>query len=549
MIDAALCAFEAPKFLFFSSNVPTLLYFSHFPALFFSLAFAAYILLRSRGKLEAYILFISLIPFSLWVLFDLILFASNRSDVVLFFWSLLVLIEPLTHFGLWYLQRVMSTGRDISFHLKLLMMALFVPLFVIIGSGIGLPGFDTSVCIAVEATYLHYAYILEFFFIFLILVDAIRYAHAAVDIQTRRKVLYFGGTITLFLLLFSTGNLIGSLTDNWVIAQAGLFGSPIFIGLMAYLLVRFSLFNIKVIGAQMLVVVLWGTIFMLFFLRSIETVRIVVVLALAFVTILGFYLIRGVMREIAQRQQIQALADNLKKANDRLTELDKMKSQFLSIASHDMRAPLTIIRNFMSLLLDGTYGKLPAAAEEGSHRVFQTATDMTKLVDSYLDVTRIEQGRMKYDMVPLDLARVVTDSVAAFKSIAEAKGLSLTYTGDALNLKGDAARLREVFGLLIDNSIKYTPKGNIQISISKSQTENMVRVTIKDTGIGMSPATIGKLFKMFSPGDNAKKINPSSSGVGLYVVKAIVEAHKGKVWAESEGEGKGSTFIVELPVS
>ncbi len=550
MNPAALCPFEAPTLLFFSSNVPTLLYFSHFPALFFSLAFAAFILFRSRGRLEARILFFSLLPFALWVFSDLVLFASNRSELVLFLWSILVLIEPLPHFGLWYLQRVMNTGKDISFGIKALMLSLFIPLFIIIGTGVGLPGFDLSICIAVESLYLHYAYILEFFFIVMILFDALRYSYAAKDTDARQKTLYLAGTIILFLLLFSLGNLVGSITDNWVIAQAGLFGAPIFIGLMTFLLSRFQLFNIKVLAAQTLVIVLGGMVFMLLFLRTIDSVRVVTVIALLLVMVLGFILVRNVQREVKAREEIERLAEDLKIANGRLKELDKLKSQFLSMASHDLRAPLTIIRNFISLLLEGAYGKLSSSGEEGLRQVFDRASDMAKSVETYLDVSRIEQGRMKYDFIEVGILPLIENAVKAFQPIAEKKGLVFRSSFDpaltSLKAKVDVAKMNEILNNLLDNTIKYTPKGEISFEAKKDGTN--ARISIKDTGVGMSADTLKNLFQLFRPGEDSKRINPASTGVGLYITKAHVEAHKGKVWAESAGEGKGSTFIVELPI-
>jgi signal transduction histidine kinase len=233
-----------------------------------------------------------------------------------------------------------------------------------------------------------------------------------------------------------------------------------------------------------------------------------------------------------------------------LIKFDEQKNQFLSIASHDLRAPLTVIRNFMSLLLDGTYGKLPSAAAEGAQQVFDRATEMAKSVDNYLNVPRIEQGKMKYHLVDVDLAKIVSDTLSIFKSIAEQKGLKLVYQdpGSRIQVKAEVGKLQEVFNNLIDNSIKYTPTGSISVTLEKAGAT--ARVTIKDTGLGMSKETItNKLFKLFSTDENSKKINPSSTGVGLYVVKAIVEAHRGTIRAESEGEGKGSRFIVELPAT
>jgi signal transduction histidine kinase len=551
MIEAALCAFEPSQYLIFSSNVPLMLYFSHAPAFFFTLACAIYVLWNGRGKLEASILFWSLIPFSMWVFFDLIVFASNRSDTVLFFWSLLVLIEPLVHGGLWYLSRVINTGRDISFGLKAFVLSLFLPLFVIIATPLGLPGFDVSYCIAVEGAYLPYSYALELFFILFIFVDSVRYYLHAVDANGRKKVFFLSLGIILFLSAFTIGNILGSITENWNFAQTGLFGAPIFAGTMVYLISRFGLFNIKVLAAQMLVVVLSASVFSLLFLRTIESVRIVTAMALCMVLVLGYVLVRNVRREVQAREEISRLAENLKIANKRLTELDSLKSQFLSIATHELRTPITIVRNFVSLLIDGTYGTVPPAAADAARQVFERATDMAHSVDTYLNVSRIEQGRIKYDFAPANLTSLVQTAFEGMRANAEKKRLTFILNvvagAESLNTKLDAPKITEVLINLLDNSIKYTPKGSITLTIER--VGSRARITVNDTGVGITEKTQKNLFKLFSPGDDSKKINPASTGVGLYISKSHIDAHKGTLVATSQGEGKGSQFVLELPIS
>jgi len=204
----------------------------------------------------------------------------------------------------------------------------------------------------------------------------------------------------------------------------------------------------------------------------------------------------------------------------------------------------------MSLLLDGTYGKLPPAASEGTQQVFDRASEMAEMVDNYLNVSRIEQGKMKYDFADIDFANTLNKVVSAFKPVAAEKGLTLTYdlkpNGLHLPMKADEAKLREVIENLVSNSINYTPEGSISVTAEK--TENTVRLTIKDTGIGMTEETKKNLFKLFNPGEDSRTYNPKSTGVGLYISKAHVEAHKGTIRAESDGKGKGSRFIVELPL-
>ncbi len=319
-------------------------------------------------------------------------------------------------------------------------------------------------------------------------------------------------------------------------------------GIGLYNIAKYRIFNAKVILAEFFTAGIWIISVARVALSGTQEELIINGLLLLATIGFGIFLIRSVINEVRAREEIEHLAKKLEHANIRLKELDTQKTQFLSIASHDLRAPLTGIRNFISLLLDGTYGKLPPSAEEGARQIFERASAMAASVDTYLNVSRIEQGRMKYDFTDADLAKVIADTVGIFKSIAEKKGLTFTFVGGKLPLpiKGDVPKLQEVFNNLIDNSIKYTPHGSIHVSVDPRGSN--ARVTIQDTGVGMSQETIGRLFKLFSTGTDSRKVNTSSTGLGLYISKAHVEAHKGKVWAESDGEGKGSRFIVELPL-
>jgi signal transduction histidine kinase len=244
------------------------------------------------------------------------------------------------------------------------------------------------------------------------------------------------------------------------------------------------------------------------------------------------------------------LISTWRKRAQELANLDSLKSQFLSIASHDLRSPITVIRNFASLALDGTYGTLPKAAEDGMRQVFERATHMASMVSTYLSVSRIEQGRMEYEFVDADITKIATETVNFLQQGAQEKGLTLSIEvapgAESMRAKLDVPKMNEVLVNLIDNSIKYTPTGSIVVSVER--VGRRARITLKDTGVGMTPKTIRGLFKLFSPGDGSKKINPSSTGIGMYVSKAHVEAHGGTLTGYSEGEGKGSQFVLDLPL-
>ncbi|MBX9765190.1 HAMP domain-containing histidine kinase [Patescibacteria group bacterium] len=361
--------------------------------------------------------------------------------------------------------------------------------------------------------------------------------------------IFFGAVITYSLILIFNFIFPAFFNQTEYLSLAALFTLP-FIGFTGYAIIKHKLIDLKIIATQAVTAVLaLVSLLEVIFTKDVPEL-IFRVSVFVLILIFGSTLIRGVMREVAQREEIEHLAENLRRANEKLKELDKLKSQFLSIASHDLRAPLTVIRNYVSLVLDGSYGKMPKAAEEGLHQVFERATDMAQSVDTYLNVSRIEQGKMKYEFIDVDLAPLIVKAVKDFTPNAEKKGVRMTFTlnPELENKKArlDIAKINEVLNNLLDNSIKYTPKGTI--SVVAERLAAVARITITDTGIGMSQETISKLFQLFSAGENSLKINISSTGVGLYITKAHVLAHKGRVWAESDGEGKGSRFILELPL-
>jgi signal transduction histidine kinase len=319
---------------------------------------------------------------------------------------------------------------------------------------------------------------------------------------------------------------------------------------VAYAMLKYKLFNVRVVLAQFLTFAIVS--FSVFRLAVSEGIQEVLFNAamLGVTSIVGLYLIQNVRKEIEQREQIQILANELRVKNEKLTELDKLKSQFLSIATHELRTPLTIVRNFISLMLDGTYGKVNDALAEGGRQVFQRVDDMARSVDTYLNVSRIEQGKIKYDFAAANFSVLVETAYKGLLTNAEKKKLTLTLSvakgAESIRMRLDAPKITEVLINLIDNSIKYTPKGTVHLSLER--VGQRARFTISDTGVGMTEKTQQNLFKLFSPGEDSKRINPASTGVGLYVSKAHIEAHRGTLTAASEGPGKGSQFIVELPI-
>jgi signal transduction histidine kinase len=273
-------------------------------------------------------------------------------------------------------------------------------------------------------------------------------------------------------------------------------------------------------------------------------------LVLLFTIVFGYFLIRSVRSEVKHRQQIEKLAQNLEKANDRLKELDKQKTEFVSLASHQLRAPLTALKGYASLLLEGSFGALTPDVASAVAKMGESSRNMAYTVEDFLNVSRIELGIMKYSKEPFDFCSMVTDITKDLGIVASAKNLkvALTCPTEKAIVNGDANKIKQVLSNLIDNAIKYTPQGDVRVKLEITQNHT-ARFSVTDTGVGIPSESIGKLFDKFVRGKNAQSANTQGTGLGLYVAKQFVEAHDGKIWAESEGEGKGSTFYVELPLA
>jgi len=555
----SMCEWSKSSYLIFSDNVfAPLIYYSHFFALGVSFFVGLFIYLQGRKELVNNLLFIISISLSVWIFGDLVLWASEKPSLVMFFWSLVNIFEPLVYLFSLYFFLVFIDKKDISLGKKTIMAGLMIPILVFASTKLSLLGFDLSNCdrAAVEGPMAQYGYLLELFFVCWIIIAAIIRYKKSKEPDFRSQIVIMSSALCIFLLSFSLGNIVEVFTDNWGVGQIGLIGVPVFIAFLSYLIVRYKAFSIKLMGAQALVMVLGFLVLSLLFVRTLEDARYVILGTFIIVLVVGYLLVRSVKREIEQRHRLQDLTLSLEKsnlslaeANDKLKGLDKLKTEFLSLASHQLRSPLTAIKGYASMLSEGAFGSLDSKQDEAIKRIYTSAQGLTNIVEDLLNVSKIEQGGMKYEFSPTSLSAIVTTLYNEMKVPAESKSLEFSLEMDSHDqyiVSADATKIKQVFLNLVDNSIKYTPKGFVKIFL-KREGANIV-FSVLDSGMGISPETRAKLFEKFSRGEGGKT-NTGGSGLGLYLAQQIARAHKGDVTIESPGLGKGSTFIVTLPAS
>ena len=464
----------------------------------------------------------------------------------MFSWSIIVPVEILIYVSALYLVYLFANEqKDISLKPKLVVIGLCLPIFLLAHTSYNLLGFDFTNCDreAIEGPLTQYLYLLEFVLTFWALVIAVLGYRKIKDKIARRQLLAVSIGTLLFMFLFSAGNVVVTyfLEFDWSYEQYKLFGMPIFVAFIAYSIVRFKAFNAKLLGVQALVAGLSIAVFSLLFVRTIDNVRIIAGLTFFLVLVLGYSLVKSVKREIENRERMQALAKDLEKANQQQIIL-------IHFVTHQLKGFVTKSRNAFSMLLEGDFGQVPETMRPIVEEGFRSDTKGVDTIQEILNAANIKSGKVTYTKSPIDLKELVEGVVADLKPNADAKDLALSITADGedFTLQGDRMQLTNAVKNMIDNSIKYTPEGSVAISLAREN--DAVRLTISDTGVGISPEDMQVLFTEGGHGKESRKLNVESTGFGLYIVKNIIEAHQGKVWAESHGPGKGSRFIVELPL-
>jgi len=237
----------------------------------------------------------------------------------------------------------------------------------------------------------------------------------------------------------------------------------------------------------------------------------------------------------------------LENANTQLKKLDQLKDEFVSAAAHALRSPMTAIKGYLSMVIEGDAGQIPTKAKEFLSGAYNGNDRLIRLVNHMLDISRIESGRLIFNIADVKLDELIQSEVDQLKILAQEKQLSLVYQKPQTSLpiiSVDPDRMREVINNLIGNAIKFTQKGSITIKHEIKGNNLLTHVT--DTGQGIAPEDLQNLFQKFTQARMTSG-RASGSGLGLYVSKIIAQEFKGDITATSQ-VGKGSTFTISLPI-
>ena len=256
------------------------------------------------------------------------------------------------------------------------------------------------------------------------------------------------------------------------------------------------------------------------------------------------------------KKEVEVATADLVAANEQLKKLDTAKSEFISIASHQLRTPLTAIKGYISMMLEGDFGQLTKSEAESLQKVFESNERLIRLVENLLNISRIESGRLQFDYTDVQLDDMVASVIDELSGHAKKKGLKLEFKKPSSPLPKihiDDEKIRQVVMNMIDNAIKYTKQGSVTVSLEQTFAGNPepkpeLLFSVSDSGMGIRKEDLPNLFQKFSRGTGTSLVHTEGTGLGLYVARQMIEAHKGEIWAESKGEGLGSKFCFKIPV-
>lgn len=364
--------------------------------------------------------------------------------------------------------------------------------------------------------------------------------------QRRQLVSILAGFLLLYILLIGTVFLPVSLYQNTMFVPVSPFYTLLFLLLTGIAILKYHLFNVRIVATEILVTIL--VVLLLFEGLTSGSMREVLFKLFMAIVVgsLGIAVVRSVYREIKQREEVTHLAESLEKANLRLQEIDQQKTEFLSIASHQLRTPLSILKGYIELIKDGAYGKPTKKLVATLDDMDESNERLVKLVDEFLDISRIEQGRTKFSFGEHSPREVIDSVVKEIADRAKDKGLEIIWKPtDVGTASFDDEKIRHVVFNFMDNAIKYSDKGDITVLLQKDK--GGVAVRVRDQGLGFNKPDEANFYQKFYRGENVKNINVTGTGLGLYVCRKFIEAHRGYVWAKSSGLGKGSEFGFWIP--
>jgi signal transduction histidine kinase len=367
-------------------------------------------------------------------------------------------------------------------------------------------------------------------------------------------------SVQLRLILLGILLMLGMITGT-IFVPVLLLGDPSFVpfaplyvlfftGLSAYVIFKRKLLNVKVIAAELFSAMLVLINSAQLFLADSPTDFILRLVTFIFVGVFAVFLVQSVLREVRRSEEVHQMSSMLATANEELKQMDQLKSEFISIASHQLRTPISVIKGYLSLILEGAYGNVVGPLRDKLEQMYSMNERLVQMVNNMLNVTRIEKNKLEYVCAMYDVRTVIDQAVEEMGIKARQKRVSIVFADrpDApVGAYVDQEKFHEVITNLVDNAIKYSEGGVIEIRLKPAPKRRGVIITVKDEGIGMTQDEANQVFQKFYRAREPSVLRESGTGLGLYICAMFTRSMGGDVWIEKTSPGKGTTVALIVP--
>lgn len=533
---------EGHKFLSFNA-APDLLLYSYIPAVFIALVLSLLVFRQNKKDFIAKSFLLVSVSFSMWVFNIILQWIAVPNNLIFFGWQITAFLEALFYLSSLYFFLVFITHKKVNTSVKSLLISFLILVLILSPSIFNVSSYDYENCEGELGMLWTFLYAFEIFISILILVYGLIFAHKKSNILRKKEITLFSIALSVFLGIFTASNLSGELIQVYSVNLYGPIGMVIFIGFVTYLILKYKSFNIKIFSSEVLVVSLWLLVAALMLIDDLVIIHIVTLVTLIVVIIFGIFLIKSVKKEIEQKEKLIQL-------NMELESLITQRESLTHLITHKVKGAFTRSKYIFAGLLDGSFGDISPEVRKMAETGLKSDNSGISTVDLILNVSNMQKGLVKLESKPINFKDLFIQVFEEKKNVAEMKGLKLDSNIEEGEYKilGDLTWIKEVINNLVDNAISYTKEGGATMSLARV-ADNKLLFKVKDTGVGISEEDKKVLFTEGGRGKESTKVNVDSTGYGLFTVKLVVEGHGGRVWAESEGVGKGSTFCVELPIS
>jgi signal transduction histidine kinase len=495
---------------------------------------------NTKSKLNQIFFFFTL-AVAVWLFATFGMF-SSKSDEKAIFWDRIVYIGvvfiPTTfyHFVLLF--------SKIKNQKKLLYLGYFLSLIFLILSRTDYfvsNLYRYSWGVHTQARFFHHTFLALFAsYIYLSLSNIYRYYKRSEGIE-RMQAAYI--LLVIFIMILNSVAFLPAY--NISISPLFSYSLPaIVVLILSFAIVKYHLFEIRVLLTELLVGVMGLILFLQMIFAPTKEWKISTFSIFLLFLIFGYLLIKYTHQEIKRKEELE-------EAYKRIEALSEMKSEFLRVVNHQLRTPFSIIRGLVSMMSEGEVS--PERQKEFIQKLNFSVERLGTILDDILAAQSLVGGMEPPVLLPCQIEEIVKMQVEHFKPQAEAKGIKISFKKPKEPLPitlADQQMIERIVSRLIDNAILYSEKGEVEVSIDleREDKKEWIKISVKDQGIGLDEKEKENIFKLFYRGEKATSMHPNGSGLGLFIVKNYVEAHRGKIEVKSEGRGKGSTFIVTLPV-